>query len=78
MLADGAELEPSPFGLIFGAAENWAGREPCGTTGMVLVGFKPTTAALILEAGAPSACRAGAGDFDGAAADRDGGMNILG
>jgi len=78
MLADVTKPEPSPFGSIFGAAENCAGREPWGTTGMVLIGFSPTTAALILEASAPSASSAGAGDFDEPAVDRDGGRNILG
>src|ERR1700681_3758971 len=45
---------------------------------MVLIGFRPTTAALILEAGAPSASSAGAGGLDAVAADRTGGMNIFG
>src|SRR5437763_2242418 len=78
ILADVIEPEPSPFGEIFGAAENWAGREPWGTTGMVLIGFSPTTAALMLETGAPSISRAGVDDLPLAAADLDGGKNNLG
>ncbi len=45
---------------------------------MVLIGFSPTTAALILEVGAALASRAGAAPFDEVVTDRDGGMNILG
>ena len=47
-------------------------------TGMVLIGFSPTTAALMLETGAPSISRAGVDDLPLAAADLDGGKNNLG
>src|ERR1700692_2098355 len=39
-----------PWGEIRGAAENCAGREPSGTTGIRSLGFRPTTATFRLDA----------------------------
>ena len=69
----------SPLGESSGAAENWAGREPWGTTGSVLMGFNPTTAALRLDGGAAPASRAGAPRVEeDEPARRGGGANTLG
>src|SRR5260370_36873140 len=78
ILADVPAPASSPFGEISGAAENWAGREPEGTTGIVFIGFNPTTAALRFDARAVSDWSAAGTGLPELAVRCGGGANTFG
>src|SRR5260370_20493550 len=78
ILADVPAPASSPFGEISGSAENWAGRDPEGTTGIVFIGFNPTTAALRFDARAVSDWTAGGTGLPKLAVRCGGGANTFG